>query len=166
VQASFQFDSHRLNFRAHRIGAFVCRNTVNHPFSVFPLMCVEAQKVEALRFPVAASRRFLSAWRPKFDEPCLVGMQVQAKLRESFADFREDRSASCRCSNPTTKFIGKTHNDHVTLRLRLSPLLSQSRVRSADRCLARSGEMLPPGQFLLHCVLASRPQALQRPNHF
>jgi len=85
----------------------------------------EAQKVEALRFPVAAVSSILVRMAAKFDEPCLVGMQLQAKLRESFAEFREESLGLLSVLEPNDEVIGKTHDDHVTLRLRFSPLLSQ-----------------------------------------
>jgi hypothetical protein len=122
VQTSLQFGSHRLDLRlpplAHRLPQH------REPsFSGFPADVREAQKVEALRFPVATVSPILVRIAAKFDEPRFLGMQLKAKLRESFADFREESLGLLSMLEPNDEVIGETHDDHVTLRLRLSPLL-------------------------------------------
>ena len=122
VQTSLQFDSHRLKLRlpplAHRLP--------QHREPTLPGLPAdmrEAQKVEALRFPVAAVSPILVRVAAEFDEPCLVGMQPEAELRESFAEFREESLGLFTMLEPNDEVVGKAHDDHVPARLLLSPSL-------------------------------------------
>ena len=82
----------------------VCRSTVNRPFRFFPQMCVKPRKLNVSGFPCPRACRFSAAIRAELEQPRLLGMQLQAELREPLAQApARNRSASARCWNPTTK---------------------------------------------------------------
>jgi hypothetical protein len=57
--------------------------------SGFPATMREAQKVERLRFAAASVSSVLLRIAAKLDDSRLVGMQLQSKLREALAPFRQ-----------------------------------------------------------------------------
>src|ERR1019366_120275 len=100
----------------------VCCNTVNHPWLVFPQMCVKPRKLKLSDFPSPRSRRDLSAKRPNSMSRVLSGCSP----RPNFAN-RSRRSVRNRrlftMLEPNHEVVAESHDDHVTMCMLLSPLL-------------------------------------------
>ena len=91
----------------HRM-RIVCRSTVKRPVPRLRAAMREAEKVEGLGLPVAPRSPIAFGTAAELDEARLGGMQLQARTaRTAHAIRARNRSASWRCSNPTTKSSAK-----------------------------------------------------------
>jgi hypothetical protein len=63
----------------------VVRRTVNRPSLFFPLICLEAQKIERLRFPFSSTFPVLFGKPAEFDPARLIRVKFQSKLGQSLA---------------------------------------------------------------------------------
>ena len=85
-------------------------------------MCVKPRKSNVSGFP--RPRRLGSGGEPsELDQPCLVGLQLQAELRESLAKVGEEPLGVTVLLEPHEEVIGVAHDDHVAVRVPTSPLL-------------------------------------------
>jgi hypothetical protein len=83
----------------------------------------ETHEVERLRLAFATLAPILLRKAAKFDDPRLVGMQLQPKLRESLAQFRQKSLCFMTMLESRNKIIGEANEDYSSVRLLLSPLL-------------------------------------------
>jgi hypothetical protein len=82
----------------------------------------EAQEVERLRFAFATLPPILFRKAAKFDDSCLIGMQLKAKARESLAQLRQEPLCFTPMLESGHKVIGKANEDDLSARMPLSPL--------------------------------------------
>jgi len=101
----------------------VTRFNQNRPlFFVFPQMWVKPRKIERLGLPDATLLPFPGGVAPELDQSRLVGMQLQAELREPFAKVSKEPLRVSLMLETGNKVIGETDDDHVTVRVPTSPL--------------------------------------------
>ena len=91
--------------------------------SGFPATMRETQKVKRLRFAVASVSSVLLRIAAKLDDSRLVGMQLQSELREALAQFRQKPLCFMTMLEARNEVISKTDEDHLSVRLLLSPSL-------------------------------------------
>ena len=94
------------SFACH-LRRIVWRSTVNRPVLVFPQQCVKPRKLKVSGFPSPRPRRFRSARRPNSMRRVLSGCSVRPNRAKRSRSSVRKRSASARCSNPTTKSSAK-----------------------------------------------------------
>jgi hypothetical protein len=82
----------------------------------------EAQEVERLRLAFATLPPILFRKAAKFDDACLIGMQLKAKLRESIAQLRQELLCFIPMLESSHEVIGKANEDDFSARMPLSPL--------------------------------------------
>jgi hypothetical protein len=83
----------------------------------------ETQEVERLRLAFATLAPILLRKAAKFDDARLVGMQLQPKLRESLAQFRQKPLCFMTMLESRNKIISEANEDYISVRLLLSPSL-------------------------------------------
>jgi hypothetical protein len=115
----------RLQARAHRLPQ-------HGELSITPLLPAnmrEAQEVERLGLAQSTSPSVLGRERSKFQQPRLLGVQLQVELGEPFAYFPPEPLGI----RPTLKahhdVVREPHDDHVASRSRPTPLLDPQRAR-------------------------------------
>ena len=101
----------------------VCRSTVNRPFRFFPQMCVKPRKLNVSGFPSPARSPVLGRERPELDQPRLLGVQLQAELREPLAQLRQEPLGLRSVLESHDEVVREPHDDHVAARLLLPPPL-------------------------------------------
>ena len=74
---------------------------------VFPQQCVKPRKLNVSGFPSPRPRRFRSARRPNSMRRVLSGCSARPNRAKRSRNSVRKRSASARCSNPTTKSSAK-----------------------------------------------------------
>src|SRR6202162_4443580 len=89
----------------------------------FPAAMRKTQEVECLRFAVATVSSILLRIAAELDDSRLVGMQLQSELCESFAQFRQKPLCFVTMLEPRNEIVSKTDDDHLAVRLLLSPSL-------------------------------------------
>ncbi len=117
-QFDFQFPQLGLPPLPHRLP--------QHREPPLPRLCAtvrEAQEVEGLRFAVATVSPISFRIAAELDDPRFVGMQFQAELRESLAQFRQEPLCLMTMLKSHDEIIGKADDDHVAVRLLLPPSL-------------------------------------------
>src|SRR6516162_10318582 len=82
----------------------------------------EAQEVERFRLAFATLPPILFRKAAKFDDARLIGMQLKAKLRESFAQLRQEPLCFIPMLESGHEVIGKANEDALSARVPLSPL--------------------------------------------
>ena len=92
--------------------------------SVLPLPAVmrEAEEVKRLRLADATGRTVSGGVPPELDEPRLVGVQVQAELREPLSKIGEEPLRIAFVLESGHKVIGEPHDDDITVGIPLPPL--------------------------------------------
>jgi hypothetical protein len=88
-----------------------------------PLQHTEAQEVERLRFAFATLAPILFCKAAKFDDSRFVGMQLQPKLCDSLAQFRQKPLCFMTMLESRDKIISEAIEDYISVRLLLSPSL-------------------------------------------
>ena len=83
----------------------------------------EAQEVERLRLPEATRLPSLGGEPPELDQPRLVGVQLQAELREPLAKISEEPLGVLTMLEADDEVVSEAHDDHVTVRVAPSPLV-------------------------------------------
>ena len=89
----------------------------------FPAAMRKTQEVERLRFAAAPVSSIVFRIAAKLDDPRFVGMQLEAKPRESLAQFRQKPLCFVSMLESRDEVIGKTDEDYFPVRLLLSPSL-------------------------------------------
>jgi len=125
-----------------------------HPFSVgqprelepprlppLPAHVREAEKLERLRLAKATCCAIPGGVPPELDQPCLLGMQFQTERREPVAKLCPEPLSVLPVLKPHHEVISPTQDDHVTVRVPASPLVSPKvkdvvrvNVREQRRC--------------------------------
>src|ERR1035437_362334 len=82
----------------------------------------EAQEIKRLGFPVATSHPCSGSIAPELDESRLVGMQLQAELRQSLTKVGKELLRIGLMLESGHEVISKPHDDHVTVGVLASPL--------------------------------------------
>src|SRR5258708_27361833 len=93
------------------------------PLPGLPATMREAQEVERFRFPAATLSPILLRIAAKLDDARFVGVQFQPELRESLAQLRQEPLRFMSMLESGNEVIGKTDENHFSVRLLLSPLL-------------------------------------------
>jgi hypothetical protein len=89
----------------------------------FPAAVGKTQEVERLRFAVATVSSILLRMAAKLDDSRLVGMPLPSELGEPFAQFRQKPLGFVTMLESCHTIIGKPDEDHLSVRLLLSPSL-------------------------------------------
>jgi hypothetical protein len=89
----------------------------------FPAALRKTQEVERLRFAAAPVSSIVFRIAAKLDDPRFVGMQLEAKPRESLAPLRQKPLCFVSVLESRDEVIGKTDEDYFPVRLLLSPSL-------------------------------------------
>ena len=84
----------------------------------------EAKEPERLRLAETPLCPLLSGEPPKPDKPRLLGVQLQAELRESVAKVRPEPLGIIAMLESHHEVVGETRDDNVTARVPSSPLVS------------------------------------------
>src|SRR5271154_28597 len=96
-----------LSFACHRL-RIVWRSTVKPPLRVFPQLCVKPRKLKLPGAPRSPrSSRLRRARRPNSISRVFSGCSSNPKRVNRSRSSARNRSASTRCSNPTTKSSAK-----------------------------------------------------------
>ncbi len=82
----------------------------------------KAEEVERLGLAEAPGRAILSGVAPELDQPGLVGMQLQAKLREPLTEIVEELLGITEVLEPAHKVVGEPHGDQIAPGIATSPL--------------------------------------------
>src|ERR1700691_1143228 len=83
----------------------------------------EAEEVEALRLPLAASLAVRTSEASELEQPRLLGVQLELELREPLAELAQEPLGLVAVLAPDDEVIGVANDDHIVLRLLLAPLL-------------------------------------------
>src|SRR5436853_5399422 len=92
-------------------------------FTGLPTDVGEAQKVERLRLAESPLLPLLGGEPPELDQPCLPGLQLQLEHGESLAQVRQELLSFFFVLEAHDEVVGVAHDDHVTPRLPLPPLV-------------------------------------------
>ena len=141
----------------------VCRNTVNRPFSLLPADMREAEKVECLRLPLPGASAGSRPRRPELDQPRLLGMQLQPKLREALAQLGQEPLGVRPVLKPHDEVVRIPHDDHVAVGLRLPPPLDPEVEHVVQVDVGQERRCTPAlWRSLLHSASTARPPARPR----
>jgi hypothetical protein len=102
----------------------VCRSTMNFPFLVLSQLCVKPRKSKVSGFPLAAPSPSLDRKAAELDKARLIGVQLQAKLRQSLAKFHQELLGVRLVLKPSDDVVGVTHEDDISPSGSLTPVLS------------------------------------------
>ena len=84
----------------------------------------ETEELERLRLAEATRCTIPSGVPSELDQPRLLGMQLQAELREPFAKLCPEPLGVLPMPKPHHEVISPAHDDHITARVPSSPLVS------------------------------------------
>ena len=93
------------------------------PLPGFAAAVRKTQEVERLRFAVAPIPSILFRIAAKFEDSRLVGMQLETEPRKPLAQFPQKPLCFLTVLKARNEVIGKTDEDHLPVRLLLSPSL-------------------------------------------
>src|SRR2546425_935276 len=82
------------------------------------------EEVERLRLPLAGAPPVLGREWPEFQQARLLRVQLQAELRESFTQLREEPLGVRPVLEPHDEVVRVPHDNHVAVGVRLPPPLS------------------------------------------
>src|SRR4029453_2270093 len=94
------------------------------PIPLLPADVREAEEVERLRLPLAGALPVVSRERPEFQQPRLLGVQLQPKLREPLTELSQEPLGVRPGLKPRDDIVRIPHDDHVAVGLRLPPPVS------------------------------------------
>jgi len=104
---------------------------VGHPLELepprlpgLPTNMGEAQEAKRLRLAEPACCSSLGGEPSELDQSRLLGVQLQVELRESLAEFRPEPLGVVPMLESHHGIVSETHDDHVAVRVPLSPLVS------------------------------------------
>src|ERR1700730_850338 len=127
-----------------------------------PLRAVmrESEKIERLRLPKASSLTACYCMPSELDEPRLIGMKTEPKLRKASREVREEPLRVLRMLEADDRIVRIADDDHLTRRLALAPPadpqvidiveVDVSEERRNHRALGRPFLGLDPAAFLEH----------------
>src|SRR5881396_3672415 len=138
VQPSLQLGFHLTELRLHPLPD----RLPHHREPSTPLLPAdvrEAEEVERLRLPRAGALSVLGREGPEFQQPRLLGVQLQAELCEPLTQVSQKPLGLRPVLEPHDEVVRVPHDDHVAAGLRLPPPLSpfwisRTTRRSAMRC--------------------------------
>ena len=84
----------------------------------------EAQELERLRLAETPLLPLLGGEPPELDQARLLGIQLQAELREPVAKVRPEPLSVIPMLETHHEVVGETHDDHFTARVPSPPLVS------------------------------------------
>jgi len=84
----------------------------------------EPEKVERLWLAHPTLRPTPGRVAAELDQPCLVRVQRQPELREPVAQLGQELPRLLFIFEPDHDVVGESHDDHVTVSTRLSPVIS------------------------------------------
>ena len=118
-----QFVFNKLKFRPHPL---LDRDAPQHETSDTVLSADMRKAQEVKRFRLSETSRFASfgSEPPELHKTSLLSCQFQCELRESFTEFTQELLCITFVLEANDVIITKTHDDHVTMCLVLSPSLS------------------------------------------
>ena len=96
------------------------------PVLALPTDVGEAQEVEGFRPAKSPCRSSLGGEPPELDEPGLVRMQFQAKLREPLTKIVQEPPGVTGVLEPHDEVIGEPHHDHIAAGVPVPPLSDPS----------------------------------------
>src|SRR6266571_2511239 len=106
----------------------------------------EAEEVERLWLPQVDAPPVLGRVRPEFQQPCLLGVQLQTELRESLPKLSQEPLGVRPGLEPHDEVVRIPHDNHVAVGVPLPPALSpevehvvQVHVGQERRCAASLG---------------------------
>ncbi len=82
----------------------------------------ESEEVERLRLALATPSSVSDGEPPELDQTCLVGMQLEAELRQSFTKVDEELLRFPVMLEPDNEVVGEAGDDHITASLASPPL--------------------------------------------
>jgi len=83
----------------------------------------EAQEIEGIRFPETLGCSVAGGEPSKLDQPGLVGVQLQAELREPLTEIAEELLGVAKILEPNDEVIGEPHHDYVASGTSTPPLM-------------------------------------------
>jgi len=83
----------------------------------------EAQELERLRLSEATRRSPLSGEPAEFNQPRLLGCQLEAEPREPAAKLLQEPARICLMLKADNVIVGEAHDDHLTARMPPPPLV-------------------------------------------
>src|SRR5712691_5995174 len=86
---------------------------------LLPAEVREAEEVERLRLSLVGAPPMFGREGPELQQPRLLGMQLQAELREALAQLRPKPLGVCPVLKPHDEVVRIPHDDHVAVGLRL-----------------------------------------------
>ena len=120
----------------------------------------ESEKIERLRLPKASSLTACYCMPSELDEPRLIGMKTEPKLRKASREVREEPLRVLRMLEADDRIVRIADDDHLTRRLALAPPadpqvidiveVDVSEERRNHRALGRPFLGLDPAAFLEH----------------
>ena len=119
----------------------------------------EAEEVERLRLPEAPRLPVLGGEPPELDQPRLLGMQLQAELREPLAQVGEEPlGVGTDARSPTTKSSAKRTMITSPRACRASTAGPTGRRRSAGRRSRAAAKPMPPAALPPRSPSTPRPR--------
>jgi hypothetical protein len=101
------------------------RFSSNRPvFLVFAQIVREAEKGERLRLAKTPRLPIPGGEPPELDQPCLLGIQLQAELRDPAAKISKEPLSVIPVLEARHEVVRKPRDDHITMRVLTSPLVS------------------------------------------
>src|SRR5438552_736221 len=91
------------------------------PVPLLPADVHEADEVERLRLPLVGAPSVLGREWPELQQPRLLGVQLQAELRQPLAELGQEPLGLLPVLKPDDEVIRVPHDDHVAVGLRLPP---------------------------------------------
>ena len=101
----------------------VMRLSLNRPFLVFAQMCVKPRNSNVSGLPRPRASPVLGGEPPELDQPRLLGVQLQAELREPCAKIGQEPLGVIPVLEAHHEVVGEAHDDHVTARVPTPPLV-------------------------------------------
>src|SRR5213593_3873865 len=111
---------HLLQFRQQSPSHRLPQDREPSPPRLRTTMC-EAEEIERLRLALSTPFPIPVRKPAELDQACLFGVQFQPKPRETFAQFSQESLGISSMLEPHDKVVSVPHDDHVALRLLLSP---------------------------------------------
>jgi hypothetical protein len=123
VQPSLKFGFHLIQLRLQSLAYGLPQH--REP-SIAPLLHADmrkAQKVERLRFPFTTPLPLVDCMRTEFQQPRLLGMQLQVELPHSFGEFRPKLIGIRFAVEAHHDVVSESHDDEIAVRSFLTPRL-------------------------------------------